>query len=348
MNYDVVIPTRNRPDALKVSVPLILHQELPPQKLIVVDASEDHEQVRRTVIETVADSPVEVEILLSQPNSSRQRNIGLELVISPVVLFPDDDSLWWPGVGDAIMQVYEHDTAHDIGGVCACPADAKRPPPGTPLAIDGSKMRLSDRLRQRVAGLRYRFDSRVCPNPLHLHGRSRWNVLPAPRWLSEVNATPTEFMTGLCMSFRTELIRPHGFDEDLGAYVGWAAWEDAACSFEMMRKRLVVEAHDAKVYHYKFPGVRSSGFEAGFINWFNCAYVICRYAPLGSPARCALKRYGIYKLMQYMLGAHTQFGRERVQGHLMAIRLMGELLNTPVDCLRQRYLELCQKALGRR
>ncbi|MFA5238858.1 MAG: glycosyltransferase family 2 protein [Phycisphaerae bacterium] len=348
MNYDVVIATRNRPEALKLSIPLILTQERLPKKLIIADASDNHEIVRETVIKLVAKTGCDLKILHCKPNLPHQRNKGLEYVESPVVVFPDDDSLWWPGVGEAIMQVYEQDTGGDIAGVCACPSEAKQPPPKAFLALTKStgRMRLSDRIRNRIAGVRFRIESHISPNPLHVYGRLLWRQRRIPKWLPDLNTTPTEFMTGLCMSFRTEVLRPCGFDEDLGAYVGWAAWEDASASFRVLEGRLVVEAHDAKVYHYKFAGPRTGGFKAGFINQFNCAYLVSCYAPAGSSPRRALKRYGLYKLMQYMLAVYTSFGRQRVRGHLQALHLTKELLDISRDRLRQRYLELCEKELG--
>lgn len=345
MEYEVVIATCNRPNVLKVSIPLILMQDRPPLRLIIVDASDNHDEVRRAIANSIVGFSVDVKILRSHPNNALQRNIGIEHVSSPVVMFPDDDSLWWPGVAQGIMRIYERDKNGDIGGVCARPT--KHPPPGIDLAENvGHKMRISDRVRQQIERVRHNFDNRFCPDPHWVHGKSRWNVRPMPDWLSNENAKLVEYMGGFRMSFRTEVLRQFGgFDEDLGRYVGWAACEDADASFKVLQKYLIVGAHNAKVFHYKSPNRRAGGFELGFITLFNRAYVISRYAPKGSVARSALKRFSIYKVMLYMLGTHTQFGRDRVRGCLLALRFINELLNTHSDCLRDRYLEFCKKAL---
>lgn len=135
MNYDVIIATRNRSEALKLSIPLILQQGHPPQNLIIVDASDDHETVRETVIEIVGEFACSLKILHCRPNLPYQRNRGLEHVESPVVILPDDDSFWWSGVGEAIMRVYERDNDGDIGGVCAVATPT--PPPGVAMALKG-------------------------------------------------------------------------------------------------------------------------------------------------------------------------------------------------------------------
>jgi len=347
MDHDIVIATRNRPEALRISIPLILSQSRAPRNLIIVDASDNHKEIRQTVTKTVSDLPVTLKILESvQRNSALQRNIGLDEVESPVVMFPDDDSFWWPGVAEAIMRIYERDECGEIGGVCA--TRAKTPPPAFGLVGDNKyEMKLSDRLLKRISGLRHHLDDRFCPNPMYVHGRSRWNELKIPKWLSEENSAVTEYMNGLCMSFRTNLFRSHGFDPDLGTFVGWAANEDVAASFAVMQEHPLVCAFDAKVCHYKFPGPRGSGFELGFINHFNRAYVICRYSPLGSAARRALKRFGCYKALQYLLGIKNRFGRDKVRGHLQALRSMKVLLKSPPECLRDLYLEQCQKVLAK-
>jgi len=346
MEYDVVIATRNRAEVLKVSIPLILEQSRPPRKLIVVDSSDDHDMVHRTVQDITVGSNVALEILRSQKAcSANQRNLGIERVESPVVMFPDDDSLWWPGVGEAIMRIYERDKNGDIGGVCA--REITIPPPGLNLPKKNIyKMSLVDRIRQKIGRPRHIFDDFVCPDPLWIHGRSCWNVRPVPDWLSTENAALVEFSGAARMSLRTDIIRKNGFDEDLGLYTGWAAYEDADISFKVMRNHLFVGAHNARAYHYKCPGQRANGFVLGFILLFNRAYIICCYSPPNSRARAMLKRFALYKALQYLLDAGSKFGRERLKGTLTAIKKMKCLLDVPADFLRQRYLEICREVLG--
>jgi hypothetical protein len=51
MQYDCVIATKNRVGALRMSIPLILKQDVLPERLIVIDASDDHDSVRTEVRE---------------------------------------------------------------------------------------------------------------------------------------------------------------------------------------------------------------------------------------------------------------------------------------------------------
>jgi glycosyltransferase involved in cell wall biosynthesis len=344
MNYDVVIATKNRPEALKISIPLILNQSILPETLIVVDSSDDHGLIRKTVEEIVRDK-VQLVIVRTMPNLPQQRNIGLKHVESSIVIFPDDDSLWWSGVAEAILRIYQRDKKSEIGGVCA--TWATEPPPQANIS-DRRKYRMTrtDRIKQKIGGWRHRFEDFVCPNPMYVHGRTQWSHLAIPQWLSDVNAVQIEYMNGLCMTFRTEVIRKHGFDADLGSYVGWAPCEDVAASFAVMQELPVVRACDAMVCHYTFPSLRSTGFRVGFVTQLNRAYVLCRYAAPSSPARKALRRFAYYKMIQYSLGCHSKYGRERLYGHIKAISATKVFLNLPVDALRDSYLETSQQFLS--
>ena len=346
MDYDVVIATRNRPEALKLSIPLILGQSRKPQQLIIVDASDNHEDIQNTAREMVASSSVKLVILKSKANLSHQRNLGLEYVEAPVVMFSDDDSLWWPNYGQAIMRIYERDTDGYLGGVSA--TGIAIPPPDAHLAENKIyNMSIPDRIRQKIERPRHIFDNFVCPDPLWLHGRSRWTVNPVPKWLKEENAALVELSGGAHMTFRTEIIRECGFDEDFCIYTGYSAYGDVMPSFYVLQKRLLVGAHKALSHHFRYPGERTSGFKFGFFTQINRAYLICRFSPPGSAARRALKRFAIYKMMQYLLDFRSQFGRDRVRGVCAAMKAMNDLLNVSPDRLRQCYLEQCEKFMQR-
>ena len=90
MSYDCVIATRNRLNALRMSIPLILKQDVAPGRLIVIDASDDHDSVRIEVRELGERLGFKNTIVAKSDasNSARQRNMGLQLVEAPVVDAP--------------------------------------------------------------------------------------------------------------------------------------------------------------------------------------------------------------------------------------------------------------------
>ncbi|MCU0779188.1 MAG: glycosyltransferase, partial [Akkermansiaceae bacterium] len=245
LDHSIVIATRNRPAALRLSIPRMLSQARPPSQLIVVDSSDDHPATVAAVKESVGDHSVELTILQSERGLTRQRNLGLNQVTTPVVFFPDDDSIWFPGVAEAQMEVYEKDEEERIAAVCA--AESPTPPPawqpGGPLAY---QMRASHRFQQRIAATRSKIENVLFPDPAKLVGRSFW---PAPGelpdWFMDYDVVLVEWMTGFRMSFRTSVIRKVGFDENFSRY---SLFEDIDASFSAWKHGWVVGARRARVF----------------------------------------------------------------------------------------------------
>src|SRR5699024_3280194 len=77
LDFDVVIATRNRPKALELSIPLILGQSRQPERLIIIDSSDDHAVVARTVATATRDWSGNVIVEQADPGLTRQRNRGL-------------------------------------------------------------------------------------------------------------------------------------------------------------------------------------------------------------------------------------------------------------------------------
>lgn len=344
MNYDIVIATRNRSNLLRKTIPTILAQERKPNKLIIVDASDDHERTCQTVLDTIDKFPIKLEILQSEANLPLQRNIGLNKVESPIVMFPDDDVFWLPGAAEAVMRIYERDTAGVVGAVAV--VYVPDPPDGTDYVSEsGYKMRYSHRIRQKFNAIYSWLSLRVFPDPLWIHGFAQLTTLSelTPKWLSAENA-----VIGINggFSYRVECFSDRGYDADLGAYVGYAKCEDTEACFHVMHNYILVGARNAKLFHHKHPSNRAEGFKLGFISQLNRTYVVCKHSPKGSKARAAIKRFSIFMLLQYISEIHTKFGRDRVRGTLSAMRAQKELLSVSPNCLRKCYLRICEKIIG--
>ena len=204
-------------------------------------------------------------------------------------------------------------------------------------------MRVLDKLKLKVARQRYKFEAKVFPDPLYLHGRSRFHVREAPSWLASENAVLVEHMTGFRMSFRTKLIKSYGFDEVLS---GYALCEDIDASFSTLRTHLLVGARNAGIFHYKDPGRRDTGTALGVTHILNDAYVICKHALPDSPARSHLKSFFRYKIALYAMAVNSRFSRERFFGALRAYRCLHALMKAPPSDLSKIYLEMRDKCLA--
>lgn len=350
MDFDVVIATRNRPEALALSIPLILGQSRQPEKLIIIDSSDHHEPVAQVVAEATAGWDGTVIVEHSGRGAAYQRNRGLRHVEAEVVLFPDDDSLFHPGVADAMMRAYELDTEHRIAAVCA--ADATEPP-GTIRTDSTYDMTARQKIDARTARLRRRVERVIgAPKPNHYLGALLMARAAPLSWFDAENCVLVEYMTGYRMSFRTEVIRASPFDEVLENY---SLSEDVDASFAAARRGLLVGARNARIYHHRFPGGRADPYTYGVIQVLNRSYVAlkhvhdARLSPgQADDVRKVVQRFGHALMLMAMTSLHKSAGRERLRGVLAAQRGVRAMLNAPREELACIYKEVEADALARR
>lgn len=322
IEYDAVIATRNRPEALRLSIPLLIGQSHPPSRLIVIDSSDDPAPVAETVSAVTSGWDGEVIVESSPPGLPLQRNRGLTHVAAPVVVFPDDDSLYCPGALEAMMAVYARDTEGVISGVCA--RETTEPPAGS---LDQASYAVSRDLQRDTAPriARRWLERRLSAlKPALAIGQALNVQQPAPAWFDEMDVKIVEYMTGFRMSFRTEAIRGTGFDEALG---GYALEEDVDASFTAMRSGLVVAALGARVYHHRFPSGRGNAYARGRMEVLNRAYVLSKHTsgPIGSRALLRTARrahwgFTAFKVASLLPGLGSPHGRARLKGALAGIR----------------------------
>lgn len=344
--YTTVIVTRNRADALALSLPLHLAQSRRPEAIWVIDSSDDPSENQALTARLGGQTSVPVHHVVSPPGMTLQRNIGLKEVRSDVVFFPDDDSLVYPGALEAMMQIYDRDEARCIGGVCA--REALTPPPGVLPAQPRYKMTFADRMRARISVQRFALEAWLVPNPRILAAQLLYQRLPpAPSWLAEEDAVTVEWMTGFRMSFRTESIRKSGFSEALRLY---GVFEDVDASYQVLQEQILVGAHRADIYHHKAPERRANGRSLGARQVLNSAYVLARANVMegaaGARIARAYRRYTLYKCAQYLVGISSAFGRARLAGAWEARRAAKALLHCPPETRDSLYATLSAKLLA--
>lgn len=334
MTYDIVIATRDRQSVLPLSIPLMLRQSVPPARVIVVDSSSDHVltrlEVERCTSEWASQGGI-VEVIRSAPGLCRQRNEGLMRVTADVTMYPDDDALWFDGFAAAVMDVYRRDTERRIAAVCGAPI-AESPVP----LLSGSphKVSLKDVVRGKAQPLFDAMDKKLAPDPFVVYGASLFHKAQLPDWFAQNDVVPVEWMTGFRMSFRTEVVRQHGFEP---AFRDYSLFEDVDASFAAAQYGLVVGARRAKVYHYRVPGKRGDGREMGFTQLLNRAYIILKYVEDEAYYQPILFRFLRSKIARYALAAASRFGRERLTGAVAGYRAAKELTRLPRAERRAAY-----------
>lgn len=333
LRCEAVIATRNRQDALELSLPLLLGQSRPPHRVIVVDASDDHDATRRAIDACRRPEGPEIALMRGPRGAALQRNLGLAEVEAEITLFPDDDSLLLPGALAAIMEVYERDADGQVAAVCARETFT---PPAALLAEARARYEIGpvERLRRAVAMRRARLEAALFPDPfVTLAERSREGRSP-PDWLDACGAVVVDRMPGFRMSFRTAAIRETGFDATLADY---SLFEDNDACLAAGRKGWLLGALRAEIYHHRAPGGRADPFRLGAMQVLNRAYVQARHDG-GDPAlRRAFHRFVGYKAAVYAAAAPTREGRARLRGALAGWSRARAVFDAPAAERAERY-----------
>ena len=115
--YSIVIATFERPAEMRVTLESIAAQARPPERVIIVDASNDG-QTRDAAGEFSSRLPLVYE-RAHQPSSAVQRNQGATQVETPLIAFLDDDVFVLPETFATITDCFDRDSAGRIGGIAA-------------------------------------------------------------------------------------------------------------------------------------------------------------------------------------------------------------------------------------
>ena len=341
--YDCVIATRNRINAIRMSIPLILKQDVSPERLIVVDASDDHDLIRTEVREICEGLGFENTVVVKSDtgNLPRQRNIGLQFVRAPVVMFPDDDSMWYAGFASSVLRIYQADVRGQVGGVAG--VGVLRPPPELKQpTYNRSKFRT---LKQAIQPYRNYVEQRSFPKPFDVIGASTWT--DKVDVVDDVNSKRLAHITGYRMSFLTDIVSRLGFDETLGYASGYSYHEDMDVSLRLEREGCaLVSAESAKVYHLSFPGKRSDDYAYGFCAIANCVYVCKKTMNGDAQIFRIMERYLKYKLSLYASRFYTNHDRQVFRGAFDAWRNRFTLLNADEAGLSDAYKCSCDRYLA--
>lgn len=343
MTYDIVIATRNRLDMLRHSLPLFLGQSVAPQRLIIVDASDDHEAVRRFCEVLGEGADVDIRLLAGeQRNAAAQRNQGLAHVTAPVVAMPDDDSLWYPDTAEKLLEAYALDTAGAIGAMNL--TDTRL----SPLADIDARLRPTpvSRLKSFIGPVRRMLEARLAPHPFDVFGEDRIAALDGRARVDVARLPLTPTVGGYRMSFRTEAIRATPFNELLGHATGYALHEDKDVALRMLAAGwLVAAAPKARVFHNVHPSRRAGGFAYGFRHIYNYAYICKTAFDRDARAWRYLGRYLWLKRLLYSLRRSDDYGRAVHDGATAAAREVPALLAAAPDAVDALYRDTCDRCL---
>lgn len=318
LSYDVVMATRNRTDAVALSLPLLVAQTRPPVQIVVVDSSDDQAPIAAIVADVAETAPMPVRLVRAAAGLTHQRNVGLTYCAADVVMFPDDDSLYHPETAAEIMEIYEVDTAGAIAGVAGRPAETPPSEVSAKLGRFEAETR-GGRLRRALRDVRQATKEAAWTiHPFLATSRALSKRFEKPHWLAAEEAIMVPYLTGFRMSFRRDVIAGIGFDETLRRY-GW--FEDIDASFGAARHGLLVTANRAPIYHHRAAEKRDRGHMMGLWAILNRTYVVMKAVhanpdlfpdPAWEIRR--LRWYSVARAAVYRLMARDTYGRDRARG----------------------------------
>lgn len=340
-DISIVVATRNRPQALEMSLPLMLAQTLPPREIVIVDSSDDPNPVRNLVKFLAAQTDIPIEYVISEAGLTKQRNVGLARISAPIVAFPDDDSLLYPTYLEEIERVYAADANGVLVGVTV---NAARRSPLVSAATGSeerpvetyapkSSGRVMDAFGKLAVGLKRRV---VQPPYTYLRAEIRQSKT-LPDAIKALGCSLVVTQEGFRMSFRTRPLREARFNECM---TGYCLGEDIDVSFGLASKGMMVRLNKPLIFHHEFPGTRAGGYRRGVMQIINPAYIIARHTDADHAARTAFGPWIWFLIAQILPRIGSAYERDRLRGVWTGFRHLGPLLAAPRQQADEIYLRI--------
>ncbi len=241
-----VVPTKDRPDALRVLFNSLKKQTRSPDQLIIVDGSDPD-------IKYVCDEYPELNITYVRefpPSLARQRNVGMANLADDITVagYLDDDLELEP-TATAEMYKFWESADDDVGGAA--------------MALIGESSP-GDR------SLAYRFYVSL----FMLSGTPPGNVLRSSFQCpigSPEETIETRWLYGGATFWRREVIREYDYDE---WFSGHGYGEDYEYSFRVGRKHRLFVVSESRTYHHHNPISKAMFYAWGRQQVYNRFYIV--------------------------------------------------------------------------
>jgi GT2 family glycosyltransferase len=229
-----VIPTRDRPEALRRTLGSLAAQDELPAELILIDASRD--DASRKVVDDFAAAFASRGCAIRWQSAmitgaAPQRNQGVRLATEPVIAFFDDDIFLEKDCLPSLHKALMSDVR--MGGVNAMITNQRYFPPG-----------FVSRFMFRL--MRGRAETSYAGNLLG----PAINILPEDREdLPQI--VPVEWLNTTCTLYRREALPDPPFPD---FFSGYSMMEDVALSIRVAVNWKLANARTARIFHDSQPG----------------------------------------------------------------------------------------------
>lgn len=208
--YSIVIATYERPEPLRRALESVVLQTRQPEQVFIVDSSVSD------AAQSVANAfsgRLPIRYVRSQtPSSAQQRNAGIDLCASPLIVFMDDDAVLYAVTMEQLLAVFEQG-GDSIGGVSARMEGFVHPKPG------------------RLLWWYYRLQAGYSHSTYggKLFGPAI-NCVPCYDEESR-ELIPADWLSTCCVMYRTELVKRERFPD----FQGYSHMEDVHLSARIAR-----------------------------------------------------------------------------------------------------------------
>jgi len=256
----VVTPTLRRPTEVGALLENLSGQTVPPFEVILVDGAPAGEtDTERVVTAVTGYLPYPCVYVRRGGGTAVQRNVGIDIAQGDYIAFIDDDMRFQEDFFERILEVFEADAAHSVGGVAGYIANQHLDPATSPRWRWYRRLRLFSTYEPG----RYDFNSGY---PINRY------LQPPHDGIREI-----DFMGSNCAVWRREVmdagLRFDSFFSDYGVL------EDAHFALRAKRTWKLVECGRARCLHLHAPGGRTSKRRVAWKTAVNYRYVFMDIVP---------------------------------------------------------------------
>lgn len=283
MNYkhsiSVVLCTFNRHADLYNCLASLCIQTLPPNEIIIVDASTDAWENYPELIDLFSHTHfphTALNYLKSPKGLTLQRNLGLRTATRDFIYFFDDDVIIEPTYLQAMHETFIHNPQY-VAGM------------GTITNIAPKKIGLH-RIFRKFFLLQHEHGSgnfTASGIPTHPYGTQQFKDI--------------EILGGCCMAFRTQILKKHQFDTALATY---AYMEDADIAHRIRQDGAIFFNPAARLQHIQSPVARDTQFINRAMLMRNYRYLFAKNFSNGNPLRILAHWWSIVGLLLEALLLH--------------------------------------------
>jgi GT2 family glycosyltransferase len=238
LSYSAVLVTKDRRERAEIMIKQMIAQTRPPARMVIVDAStpplrldDEHETAAR-------EASIDLMVLHSAPAMGAQRNVGVEMVETPVTLILDDDVIVPPDYMERLLAQWEAWGLAGLGGAVGAIHQGPHDPP---------HFGRTERLIRRLFFLS---DIATDDAGTTLRRSGKFREVPVP-----VRDVLVPVFTNAAVAFRTDLLRQLRFDEQFSGYV---YGEDLDLSVRLARVAPILHTPTTWYIHDRAPEGRAN------------------------------------------------------------------------------------------